>query len=112
MVERWTSCRCVGLWVALCGIAWVAALPAARAQSDAPFRDESYRWRNVQIVGGGFITGIQFHPREPGLVYVRTDIGGSYRWDSQRSRWIPLNDFTSPENWNQLGVESIGLDPT
>ena len=102
----------MGLWVALCGMAWVAALPAARAQSDAPFRDESYRWRNVQIVGGGFITGIQFHPREPGLVYVRTDIGGSYRWDSQRSRWIPLNDFTSPENWNQLGVESIGLDPT
>lgn len=72
----------------------------------------AYRWRNVQIVGGGFITGIQFHPAEPGLAYVRTDIGGSYRWDVGLSRWVPLNDGTSPENWNQLGVESIGLDPT
>jgi photosystem II stability/assembly factor-like uncharacterized protein len=71
-----------------------------------------YTWKNVQIVGGGFITGIQFSRTEPGLVYVRTDIGGSYRRDAARSRWVSLNDNTSPENWNQLGVESIALDPT
>lgn len=71
-----------------------------------------YRWKNVQIVGGGFITGIEFSTTEAGLAYVRTDIGGSYRWSAARSRWVSLNDDTSPENWNQLGVESIALDPT
>ena len=63
----------------------------ARADSD----HQAYGWRNVQIVAGGFITGIQFHPTEPGLVYVRTDIGGSYRWDEGFGRWLPLNDATS-----------------
>ena len=112
MSEQRTLCKRLGLMVALGGMALFAVLTGTRAQSDAPFRDGPYQWSNVQIIGGGFITGIQFHPTERGLVYVRTDIGGSYRWDSQRSRWIPLNDFTSPENWNLLGVESIGLDPT
>src|SRR5450631_152345 len=97
----------VGLIAALCGIVLCAAVPRAHAESDGP-----YRWKNVQIIGGGFITGIQFHPKEPGLVYARTDIGGSYRWDAEDNRWIALNDSTSPENWDLLGVESIGLDPT
>lgn len=91
---------------ALCG-AMLTATTAVRAEDAGP-----YQWKNVQIVGGGFLTGIQFHPSEPGLIYARTDIGGSYRWAGAQGRWIPLNDFTSPENWNQLGVESIGLDPT
>ena len=86
------------------------------AQADGGWRGgwgpAHYVWKNAQIVGGGFITGIEFHPTEPGLVYVRTDIGGSYRWDTRRARWLPLNDDTSPERWNELGVESIALDPT
>jgi hypothetical protein len=97
----------VGVTAVLCGMVWFAALPRAHAESDGP-----YLWKNVQIVGGGFITGIQFHPKQPGLAYVRTDIGGSYRWDAEDNRWSALNDSTSPENWNLLGVESIGLDPT
>ena len=94
---------------ALAGCGLLLSASAARADSDD---QGAYRWKNVQIVAGGFITGIQFHPAEPGLIYVRTDIGGSYRWDGEHGRWMPLNDATSPENWNQLGVESIGLDPT
>jgi len=38
---------------------------------------QSYTWRNVQIVGGGFVPGIIFNQTEPGLVYARTDIVGT-----------------------------------
>jgi photosystem II stability/assembly factor-like uncharacterized protein len=115
MKERWGpamsalrgSFKRAGLMVVAVGLGLLVITSRAHADSNGP-----YRWKNVQIVGGGFITGIQFHPKEPGLAYVRTDIGGSYRWDVGGARWVPLNDSTAPENWNLLGVESIGLDPT
>ena len=74
---------------------------------------QSYTWRNVEINGGGFVTGIVFHPTEPGLVYARTDVGGIYRLDSTTSRWIALNDDIGGLNneFQHLGVLSIGLDP-
>jgi xyloglucan-specific exo-beta-1,4-glucanase len=70
-----------------------------------------YSWRNVQIVGGGFVDGLVFNATEPGLAYARTDIGGAYRWDAAAGRWIPLMDFTGFDDWNELGVESIATDP-
>ena len=45
---------------------------------------QTYTWRNVQIYGGGFITGIVFSQSEPNLVYTRTDIGGAYRLNRRR----------------------------
>lgn len=37
-----------------------------------------YTWENVQVVVGGFVDGIIFHPVEKGLRYCRTDMGGTY----------------------------------
>ena len=73
---------------------------------------QTYNWKQVQIHGGGFVTGILFHPNEPGLMYCRTDIGGSYRWNPTNDTWIPLLDFVGyPNNeWSLIGTESIGLD--
>ncbi|MFZ6760457.1 hypothetical protein ACO0K9_24910 [Undibacterium sp. Ji50W] len=70
-----------------------------------------YTWNNVKIIAGGFVDGIVAHPAQQGLFYARTDIGGAYRYNSATSTWIPLNDWTSPSNWHQMGIESIAIDP-
>ncbi|NUT96106.1 MAG: carbohydrate-binding protein, partial [Saccharothrix sp.] len=66
-----------------------------------------YTWRNVQIAGGGFVTGFVFNPARQGLLYARTDMGGAYRWDG--GRWLPLTDWAA--DWNLLGIESVATDP-
>src|SRR5690606_29589782 len=84
----------------LIALAW--ALPA---QAD-------YQWRNVAIGGGGFVSGLVFHPAEPGLLYARTDIGGAYRWESDARRWTPLLDWMGEGDRGRFGVESLALDPS
>ncbi|MFF8936829.1 WD40/YVTN/BNR-like repeat-containing protein [Streptomyces paradoxus] len=83
------------------GVAQAAVTPAKRG----------YRWRNVVQGGTGFITGVLFHPSAKGLAYLRTDIGGAYRWDDRRDRWVPLTDHIGWDDWNLLGVEAMAVDP-
>ncbi|WP_372014858.1 WD40/YVTN/BNR-like repeat-containing protein [Pseudoxanthomonas sp. 10H] len=71
-----------------------------------------YRWQNVAIGGGGFVTGLSFHPAERGLAYARTDVGGAYRWDAPARRWIPLTDWIGHDDANLTGIESLALDPS
>ncbi|MEO7932619.1 MAG: carbohydrate-binding protein [Chthoniobacterales bacterium] len=90
----------------------VTLLP--QGEPDAPDAEEitgPYRWRNVEIGGTGFITGVVFHPKKPGLVYARTDIGGAYRWAPKSMRWIPLLDWVGNDDWTLFGIESLALDP-
>jgi xyloglucan-specific exo-beta-1,4-glucanase len=86
-------------------------LTPASTSSGATVPSAAYSWRNVQVVGGGFVDGLVFSPKQRGLAYARTDIGGAYRWDAATQRWIPLMDFTGFDDWNELGVESIAADP-
>jgi photosystem II stability/assembly factor-like uncharacterized protein len=71
----------------------------------------AYNWKNVAIGGGGFVTGIVFHPKERGLAYVRTDIGGAYRWDDRAQRWVAMTDWIGAEDENLLGIDSFAIDP-
>jgi BNR/Asp-box repeat len=73
---------------------------------------QRYDWRNVVIRGGGFVTGIVFDPRQKGLVYARTDVGGAYRWDDTGGRWIPLTDWIGPSDVNLTGIASLAVDPS
>nr|4LGN_A Chain A, Cellulose-binding, family II [Acidothermus cellulolyticus 11B] len=72
---------------------------------------QPYTWSNVAIGGGGFVDGIVFNEGAPGILYVRTDIGGMYRWDAANGRWIPLLDWVGWNNWGYNGVVSIAADP-
>ncbi len=85
---------------------------ASGAGPSAPPRSEPYVWRNVVIGGGGFVTGIIMHPREKGLMYARTDVGGAYRWDSAAGEWIPITDWIGMADVNLTGIESLAVDPS
>ena len=79
---------------------------AGRAQPPA---SQPYVWRNVAIGGGGFVTGLLFHPREKNLLYARTDVGGAYRSDDGGKHWIPITDWIGGLDFT--GIESFAVDP-
>ena len=43
------------------------------------------RIQNAPIPGGGYVTGLLYHPKQPGILYARTDIGGVYRYEYEKS---------------------------
>ena len=70
-----------------------------------------YNWKNVKIIAGGYVDNILFNPGEKDLIYARTDMGGAYRYDSKNKTWIPLTDWIGWDDWNNLGCESLAVDP-
>ena len=70
-----------------------------------------YTWKSVAFGGGGFVTGIITCPAEQDLIYVRTDVGGAYRWNAPEGSWIPLLDWADENEMGYMGVESIAVDP-
>src|SRR5688572_18306591 len=99
-------------WYGCLSIVWVTcfAVVNAAAQSTQPApAAEAYVWKNVTVGGGGFIPGIVFSRVERGLVYLRSDMGGCYRWDDARRRWLPLQDAMAESSY--FGIESIAPDP-
>jgi photosystem II stability/assembly factor-like uncharacterized protein len=90
----------------LAGGLLLAAIASAQPTPTIP-----YTWKNVQIVGGGFVDGIIFHPTAPGVRYARTDMGSAYRWSEPAHRWEPILDWMSYADRNLMGVESIAVDP-
>src|SRR5271157_1684630 len=96
----------------LAALAFVlAAVASLVAQGNRPAA-EPYTWKSVQIVGGGFVDGIVFHPTAKGVRYARTDMGSAYRWNDQTKRWEAILDWVPYEDLNLMGVESIAVDPS
>ncbi len=89
-------------------------LPVVGAQqlNVAPTDSMPYVWRNVKIGGGGFVTGIIFHPHQKDLMYARTDVGGAYRWDASQRCWVPITDWVGLDDVNLTGIESLAVDPS
>jgi len=88
----------------------LTALPALLAVPAAA-QSVSYNWHNVQIGGGGYVPAVIFNGTQPGLMYVRTDIGGAYRWNATTRAWLPLLDGIGWNDWDLTGVDSLATDP-
>lgn len=69
-----------------------------------------YVYKPISVPGGGFVTGFVFHPTVSDLLYCRTDIGGTYRYDFNSDQWVSLIDHaTDPGVWETYPL-SIALD--
>ena len=80
--------------------------------SEIPFRELDYAWEPVAVNGGGWVTGLDH--ADSGAVYARTDVGGAYRWDEQRTSWtqmITLDGVPDPESAD-YSVESLAVAPS
>lgn len=77
------------------------------ASQNVPAAD--YVWKNVKVGAGGFAPNIIFSRAEKDLAYLRTDMGGAYRWERTQQRWLPLQDGMTESNY--FGIESIAADP-
>ncbi len=90
-----------------------AGLPA-RAQT-VPYAP--YRWHTLATHGMGTVTGMVISPVPPFDVYVKTDVGGAYRYDRRQDNWVPLLDAVGlggpplDGDGAGVGVESIAVDP-
>ncbi|MFL6630986.1 MAG: dockerin [Massilia sp.] len=89
--------------------------PSATAQAPvlAATVGSATTYTSVKWGGGGYVTGLVYHPTSANVMYARTDIGGAYRWNNSNGSWTPITDgigFNSGES-SYHGVESIALDP-
>ncbi len=84
-------------------------LTAATATLAQAAPADAYNWKNVRVGAGGFAPNIVYSPIEPNLAYLRTDMGGIYRWQQSQQTWLPLQDGFAESSY--FGVESLAADP-
>ena len=76
--------------------------------SDSKNLEDYYEWGSLKIGGGGFISGIVVGKRE---MYLRTDVGGAYKYDYKKNQWVQLFNFIKESNKGYLSVKGIAIDP-
>ena len=70
--------------------------------------ESSYKWGPVSIGGGGFVSGIVVGQKE---MYLRTDVGGAYKYDFENKKWVQLFGFLNEAQKGFLSVSGIAIDP-
>ncbi len=80
------------------------ALRQAHAQS------AGYNWKPVKLGAGGYVTGIVIHPTSPTNKYLRTDVGGAYRWETW-GNWKSITDKIVQSDPESNCIESIAISP-
>lgn len=69
-----------------------------------------YRYDNLPIPGGGYVTGFVYSKRERDVLYIRTDIGGSYRFDTRQQRWVSLIPHVTMEDLSETFPIALAID--
>lgn len=100
------------VWGIVPGAAGVAAAAEKQTTSQSVMTSANYEWNTVPMGGGGYVSGMVMHPTEPDLIYIRTDVGGMYRWNPTDSSWIPLLNHITMAEKNLYGIDSIAIDPS
>ena len=66
-------------------------------------------WDTLRMGGAGFVSGIVRGKNE---MYLRTDVGGAYRYDYEQKRWVQLFGFINEDDRGLLSCKGIAIDPT
>lgn len=67
-------------------------------------------WKNVSTLGMGYVDGITINPTNNDK-YVRTDVGGVFKYEPANQRWINLFDKLITINQRDISsVESFAID--
>lgn len=70
----------------------------------------TYEYKNAPISGGGYVTGLLYHQKQPGILYARTDIGGVYRYEYEKKCWKSLIDSVSMADISETFPIACALD--
>lgn len=70
---------------------------------------DTMEWDTLKIGGAGFVSGIVTGQKE---MYLRTDVGGAYKYDYEQKRWVQIFDFLNDSQRGMLSVKGIAIDPT
>lgn len=79
-------------------------------EKENTMQTKRYSYRNLPIPGGGYVTGFIYHLKKKDVLYIRTDIGGVYRFDADSQRWISLIDHVTMENLSETFPTAVALD--
>lgn len=69
-----------------------------------------YEYKNAPIPGGGYVTGLIYHRKQRGILYARTDIGGTYRFDENEKKWNSLINHVTHEDLAETYPIALALD--
>lgn len=79
------------------------------AETSSKDISNTMEWGAMEIGGGGFVTGIITGQKE---MYLRTDVGGAYKYNYETNRWDQLFAFINEADRGLLSVKGIAIDPT
>lgn len=98
------ACVSAGIAMLCSSLSLPAVLPA-----NADSLEDSYTWGTLKMGGAGFVSGIVTGQKE---MYLRTDVGGAYRYDYEIKQWVQLFDFLNEDDRGLLSCKGIAIDPT